>query len=281
MRVLVVGSNGQLGQSLKSISSKYNIDFSYTDRNVLDITNQENVASFFENAKFDFCLNCSAYTAVDKAEEELELANKINVLGVSYLAEGCKKTKTTLIHISTDFVFNGKSFKPYSEEDITQPISVYGQTKLDGEKEIQKILGSYYIIRTSWLYSEFGNNFMKSMLSLSKTRNELSIVSDQIGTPTYAVDLAKVIIHIIESKPNYGLYHYSNLGVSSWYDFSKAIFEYSNIDIKVNSIPSKQYLTPAKRPFFSVLDKTKIQNNFNLEIPYWRESLKKSLKAVF
>lgn len=281
MRVLVIGSNGQLGQSIKSIASSYNLTFVFSDRRVLDITNKENITTYFKNYQFDFCINCSAYTAVDKAESELELAKKINAIGVGYLAKTCKENQTTLIHISTDFVFNGESFIPYLEDDKAQPISVYGQTKLDGEKVIQQILDNYYIIRTSWLYSEFGNNFMKSMLKLSKSKKELSIVNDQIGTPTYAVDLAEAIIKIIQSKPKYGIYHYSNLGVSSWYDFVKAIFEYSNIDIKINAIPTKDYPTPAKRPYFSILNKTKIQNNFNLKIPYWRESLKKSLKTVF
>ena len=281
MQVLVIGSNGQLGQSLRSIASNYNIDFTFSDRSILDITDQECINLYFQNNNFDFCINCSAYTAVDNAENDEDLAKKINVLGVSYLAEACKKYQIVLVHISTDFVFNGMAFKPYTEQNQTDPISVYGQTKLDGEKEIQRILDNYYIIRTSWLYSEFGNNFMKSMLNLSKNRDNLSIVSDQIGTPTYAVDLAKVIITMIQTNSNYGLYHYSNLGVASWYDFAKAIFEYSHIKIEVNSIPSKNYPTPAKRPFFSVLDKSKIQNNFNLEIPYWRESLKKSLKNVF
>ena len=281
MQVLVIGSNGQLGQSLRSIAPNYSVNFTFSDRSLLDITNQQNINVYFQKNKFDFCINCSAYTAVDKAENEEELAKKINVIGVSYLAEACKKYQITLVHISTDFVFNGMAFKPYTEETKTDPISVYGQTKLDGEKEIQRILDNHYIIRTSWLYSEFGNNFMKSMLNLSKNRDVLSVVSDQIGTPTYAVDLAKAILIIIQSNSNYGLYHYSNLGVASWYDFAKAIFEYSNINIKINSIPSILYPTPANRPFFSVLDKSKIQNNFKLEIPYWRESLKKSLKNVF
>lgn len=281
MQVLVIGSNGQLGQSLRSIAPNYSVNFTFSDRSLLDITNQQNINVYLQKNKFDFCINCSAYTAVDKAENEEELAKKINVIGVSYLAEACKKYQITLVHISTDFVFNGMAFKPYTEETKTDPISVYGQTKLDGEKEIQRILDNHYIIRTSWLYSEFGNNFMKSMLNLSKNRDVLSVVSDQIGTPTYAVDLAKAILIIIQSNSNYGLYHYSNLGVASWYDFAKAIFEYSNINIKINSIPSILYPTPANRPFFSVLDKSKIQNNFKLEIPYWRESLKKSLKNVF
>ncbi len=281
MQVLVIGSNGQLGQSLRSIAPNYSVNFTFSDRSLLDITNQQNINVYFQKNKFDFCINCSAYTAVDKAENEEDLAKKINVIGVSYLAEACKKYQITLVHISTDFVFNGMAFKPYTEETKTDPISVYGQTKLDGEKEIQRILDNHYIIRTSWLYSEFGNNFMKSMLNLSKNRDVLSVVSDQIGTPTYAVDLAKAILIIIQSNSNYGLYHYSNLGVASWYDFAKAIFEYSNINIKINSIPSILYPTPANRPFFSVLDKSKIQNNFKLEIPYWRESLKKSLKNVF
>lgn len=280
-RVLVIGSNGQLGQSFKSIAPKYAIDFVFSDRTTLDITNSKQIETYFEDSKFDFCINCSAYTAVDKAETEQDIANQINVLAVLNLSNACKKHNITLIHVSTDFVFDGESNTPYTETDKTNPVSVYGQTKLDGEKEIIKTLDNYYIIRTSWLYSEFGNNFMKSMLKLSKIKNELGIVGDQIGTPTYAVDLAEAIIKIIESTPNYGLYHYSNLGVASWFDFAKTIFEYSKIDLKTNSILTSQYPTPAKRPKYSVLDKAKIQNNFKIEIPYWRESLKNCLKSVF
>ncbi|WP_375238359.1 dTDP-4-dehydrorhamnose reductase [Aurantibacter sp.] len=278
MRVLVIGSKGQLGQSLKSIALNYAIDFIFSDRSVLDITNQKNIKLYFKNNEFDYCVNCSAYTAVDKAEEELELATKINVLGVSYLAEACKNSKTELIHISTDFVFQGNSFKPYKESDVTKPISVYGKTKLEGEKIIKKTLENHYIIRTSWLYSEFGNNFMKSMLNLSKTRKELSIINDQIGTPTYALDLAEVIIKIIEIKPLYGIYNYSNEGVATWYDFAKTIFEYAEQTVKTNPIPTTEYPTPAMRPVFSVLDKSKIKNNLQIEIPYWRDSLKNAIK---
>jgi len=278
-RILVTGSNGQLGQSLKSLTSKNNFEVVFLSKDILNITDSKSIDNILKE-KFDFCINCAAYTAVDKAEEEKELAYKINVLAPKLLAQACKKYETTLIHVSTDFVFNGEYFRPYLEDHKTHPISKYGETKLEGEIAIKSVLENFYIIRTSWLYSEFGNNFMKSMINLSKNRDELNIVADQIGTPTYAVDLAATIFKIIESQPNYGVYHYSNEGSASWYDFAKAIFEYSKIQIKVNPIPSTSYPTPAKRPYFSVLDKTKIKTNFNITIPYWRESLQKSLKAL-
>ena len=197
------------------------------------------------------------------------------------MAEVCLEKNITLVHISTDFVFNGNSQSPYKEGDTTDPISVYGQTKLDGEKAIQNILSNYFIIRTSWLYSQFGHNFVKSMLHLSKNRDELSIVDNQIGTPTYALDLAQVLCKLMNDNSHFGLYHYSNLGDVSWYDFAKAIFERTENRIKVYPIPSSSYPTPATRPNYSVLDKGKIAKTLNLKIPYWQESLDKCLKGLF
>ena len=277
--IIVTGANGQLGQSLRALSlSETLIKFIFVSSKELDITKSELVNSFFNKTDFNFCINCAAYTAVDKAESDENRAQEVNVLGVQYLAEACLSTNTKLIHVSTDFVFDGTSNIPYTEEHETKPLSVYGKTKLEGEIAISSILKEYFILRTSWLYSEYGNNFMKTMLRLSKDRCELGIISDQIGSPTYAKDLAKVIIHIIKSKSNgFGLYHYSNEGVASWYDFAKAIFEITNTKIVTNAIPTSAYPAPAKRPRFSVMDKTKLKKNLGIEIPYWRDSLKEAI----
>jgi dTDP-4-dehydrorhamnose reductase len=278
--ILVTGANGQLGHCFQQLAKTSSYKFTFLSSKELDITSVENINSIF-NSNYDFCINCAAYTAVDKAEDEQDLANKINHVGANNIAEACLKNEVVLLHISTDFVFNGKHYLPYKETDQTDALSVYGKSKLEGEIAIQKSLKSYYIIRTSWLYSEFGSNFLKSMLNLAKTKDELNIVNNQIGTPTYAMDLAKVILIMIDQNTNYGLYHYSNQGVASWYDFAKAIFQKTNINIKVNPIPAISYPTPATRPHFSVMDKQKITNIFNLEIPYWQESLQNCLKALF
>jgi len=280
--ILVTGANGQLGQCLQALSlSEPTIKFTFANSKQLDITKKEPVTSFFKKTNFDFCVNCAAYTAVDKAESDEDSAQKVNVLGPKYLAEACLNTNTKLIHVSTDFVFDGTSNIPYTEEHETKPLSVYGKTKLEGEIAITSILKEYFILRTSWLYSEYGNNFMKTMLRLSKDRNELGIISDQIGNPTYAKDLAKVVVHIIKSNSNeFGVYHYSNEGVASWYDFAKAIFEITNTKIVTNAIPTSAYPTPAKRPRFSVMDKTKLKNNLGIEIPYWRNSLKEAISLI-
>ena len=277
--ILVTGANGQLGQCFQQLSKTANCKFTFLDSKQLDVTSIESINNSL-SSDYDFCINCAAYTAVDKAESEKELADKINHLAVKNIAKACLKHGITLIHVSTDFVFNGKHYLPYKESDKTEALSVYGQTKLEGELAIQSILENYYIIRTSWLYSEFRGNFVKSMLHLAQSRSELNIVNNQIGTPTYAMDLAEVILKIAQQNTNFGLYHYSNEGVASWYDFSKVIFEKSKTNIKVNSIPASSYPTPAKRPYFSVLDKEKIVTNFSVEIPYWQESLDKCLKAL-
>jgi dTDP-4-dehydrorhamnose reductase len=277
MVILVTGASGQLGQSLQYIAADYNnFDFIFASSTDLDITNRDRVDSFFQSNKIDFCINAAAYTAVDKAESETEKAYSINVLGPKYLAQACKKNKVKLIHISTDFVFDGKATKPYLETNDTNPLSVYGKTKLDGEKIIAQNMEEYFIIRTSWVYSQFGNNFMKTMIRLASERDSLNIVSDQIGTPTNAVHLANAILQII-LKPtnNYGIYNFSNEGIASWYDFAKEIFRINNINITVNPIPTEAFPTPAERPKYSVLDKNKIKTTFNIKIESWQEALQK------
>ena len=274
--VLVTGSNGQLASCIKDLAKQYeDLDFIYTDYKELDICDLNQVNTFFKsNKKIDYCINCAAYTAVDKAESDVEKAFEINANGAKNLAIACSEFDTILIQISTDFVFDGEKNEPYTETDVAKPISVYGASKLQGEIEIKQTLETYFILRTSWLYSEHGANFMKTMLKLAETRDEISVVSDQIGTPTYAGDLADVILKIISSKnTNFGLYHYSNEGVASWYDFAKIIFEASHTQIKLNQIKTAAYPTPAKRPFFSVMDKSKIKKTLNIEISSWRDTI--------
>jgi len=286
MVVAVTGASGQLGQSLQFIARDYpEISFSFFNSAALDITNPENCKSVFSILNPDFCINTAAYTAVDKAETEPEKAHLINVTGSQNLAAVCKEFNTVLLHVSTDFVFDGNATKPYTEVDIPNPTGVYGQTKLDGEKVIQEIWEKHFIIRTSWVYSQFGNNFMKTMLRLGSERTSLSVVNDQVGTPTNAVDLAKALIQIILSvfyqtpntqnpTPNFGIYNFSNEGKCSWYDFAKEIFANNGITIDLQPIPSSSYPTPAKRPAFSVLDKNKVKQVFGMEIKDWKESLK-------
>ncbi|WP_166959979.1 dTDP-4-dehydrorhamnose reductase [Yeosuana marina] len=281
--ILVTGGNGQLARCIKDVEKQYDdLNVIYTDYVELDICDLKQVQAFFKtNKKIEYCINCAAYTAVDKAETEVEKAFDINAKGAKNLALACNEYGVILIHISTDFVFDGEKREPYVETDVAKPISVYGASKLQGEVEVQQILKEYFIIRTSWLYSEYGQNFMKTMLRLAETREEISVVSDQIGTPTYAGDLAEVVVHIIKTKvKNYGIYHFSNSGEVSWFDFAKAIFEKINTKIKVNSIKTEEYPTPAKRPFYSVLDKTKIKTAFKIEIHYWGDNLKKAISNL-
>jgi dTDP-4-dehydrorhamnose reductase len=283
MVVLVTGSSGQLGQSLQFIAPNYpQIDFVFCDSKTLEITNFENCETIFSKYKPDFCINAAAYTAVDKAENEPEKAFAINVTGAKNLAEVSKKFDTILLHISTDFVFDGSKDIPYLETDLPNPTGVYGQTKLDGERVIQQVWEKHFIIRTSWVYSQFGNNFMKTMLRLASERDTISVVNDQIGTPTNAVDLAEVLVSMIIktcnsqlATRNFGTYNFSNEGQCSWYDFAKKIFEINNISINLLPIPTTSFPTPAKRPSFSVLDKSKIKNVFTVEVKDWEESLKR------
>ena len=288
MVVLVTGANGQLGQSIQFIANKYpNTQFVYTDFQEMDITNIESCQTVFSKHKPHFCINTAAYTAVDKAESESEKAHLINAIGPENLAKVCKEFDTILIHISTDFIFDGTSTIPYLESDIPNPKSVYGQTKLDGEFAIQKNWEKHFIVRTSWIYSQFGANFMKTMLRLASERDTLFVVNDQIGTPTNAVDLAEVLLKIIEFCPtelvsasNFGIYNFSNEGVCSWYDFAKEIFLQKNIQINLKPISTAAYPTPAKRPAYSVLDKRKIKKVFGVEIKDWKNSLTASLKHL-
>ena len=277
MNILVTGSNGQLGRSLQNLGSHHpDLTFYYTDVDELDITNEAYVNKYFSEISLDYCINCAAYTNVDKAESDKALAYEINVEAVRNLANACLKNDVTLIHISTDFVFDGLKNTPYNEEDKPNPLNVYGLSKLKGEQYVQKILKQYFIIRTSWVYSEYGHNFVKTMLRLGKERDQLSVVSDQFGSPTYAGDLAECILHLIMGEyANYGIYHYSNKGKISWYDFAVEIFRISNLSIKVNGILSSEYKTSADRPKNSVLDNTKIQQIQGVKIYSWDASLKK------
>jgi len=287
MVVLVTGSSGQLGQSLQFIADRFpEIQFHFFSSSELNITDKENCKFIFSKLKPDYCINAAAYTAVDKAETETEKAYLINVIGAKNLAEVCKEFSAVLLHVSTDFVFDGNKKTPYSEEDNTNPTGVYGQTKLDGEKAIQETFDHYFIIRTSWVYSQFGNNFMKTMLRLASERDSLSVVNDQIGTPTNAVDLAEAIVEIIRKteslkseasklKTFFGIYNFSNEGQCSWYDFAKKIFEINKIKIDLQPIPTTSYPTPAKRPAYSVLNKEKIMRFLGIEINNWEDSLRK------
>jgi dTDP-4-dehydrorhamnose reductase len=282
MNILVTGGHGQLALCIKDLSenlSEYN--FIFLDFEDLDITNKEEVEAFFNNNNISYCINCAAFTNVDKSETEKETSKKVNEDGALLLAKTCAFNSIKLIQISTDFVFDGKQSFPYKEADPSNPLGIYGQTKLNGELAVIKSVKTYFIIRTSWLYSEYGNNFLKTMLRLGKERDELSVVYDQVGSPTYAKDLAEVIIKIItNNNENYGVYHYSNEGIASWYDFAKAIFDESNTKVNLLPIKSEAYPTPAKRPNYSVLDKEKIKSTLNISIPYWRDSLKKCLENL-
>ena len=280
IKALVTGGNGQLAQSLKDVVNHQDeLDVDFQDLPDLDITNKQQLESYFSNNELDYCINCAAYTAVDLAEEQSDLAYAVNAEGPKYLAEVCQKHQVTLIHISTDFVFDGKKQAPYIETDMPNPLGVYGASKWQGERYIQEVMQDYFIIRTSWLYSEYGNNFMKTMLSLSETREEISVVSDQIGAPTYAGDLAEVLIKIvISSSTNYGIYHYSNLGAISWYDFAVEIFKQFGKTIEVKPIKTKDYPTAAKRPKFSALNTIKTENNFDCTIKDWQGSLNSKIK---
>jgi dTDP-4-dehydrorhamnose reductase len=279
MVVLVTGASGQLGQAIKSIAAEFeNLEFHFADSSEADISNIESLREIFDKVKPQFCINTAAYTAVDKAESEVEKAQLVNVTGAANLASVCLEKNCTLVHISTDFVFDGNSQTPYHEEQPTNPQSVYGRTKRDGELEIQNIASRYFIIRTSWVYSEFGNNFMKTMLRLASERDELNVVNDQIGTPTYAVDLARAILQLITAnKPIYGIYNFSNEGVASWHDFAAEIFSKSQSGVKLNPIPTTSFPTPAKRPSYSVLDKSRIKSIFGIAIRDWRDALVEAL----
>ncbi len=319
MNILVTGAKGQLGNELKLLgkkypgyalnpasafpaacrgvseqknknsawigeSSRFNARFfNFTDIEELDITDPVAISEFFHAHHPEVVINCAAYTAVDKAEQEPDLAMKINALAVAHLSDACSKNNSLLLHISSDYVFNGKNFRPYIETDQPDPVSSYAKSKLAGEEEMIRHCKNGIIIRTSWLYSSFGNNFVKTILRLSKEKKILNVVFDQIGCPTYARDLAGTILKIIpELRDHKGveIFHYANEGVTSWYDFAKRITEFAGYDIKINPIETKDYPLPASRPFYSVLNKSKIKSRFTIEIPYWKDSLEVCLKKL-
>ncbi len=280
-KVLVTGSKGQLGSELKDLVSGEN--FYFTDRDTLDIANKEAVEKFCKENSIDTIINCAAYTAVDKAEEDVENADRINHLAVKYLAEVAKENGIKLVHVSTDYVFDGENFRPYVESDVTNPNGVYGSTKLAGEEAIKKVNPhNAIIIRTSWVYSSFGANFVKTMLHLGKERDALGVIFDQVGTPTYAKDLAQAILDILPKikSETVEIYNYSNEGVLSWYDFAKEIMKMAKIACRVNPIETKAYPTPAKRPHYSLLNKAKIKETFKIEIPYWKDGLDDCLRNM-
>lgn len=282
MKTIVLGASGQLGQCLRLAANKRSFsDIIFPDEAEANILETNLLQKLFEQETPSFVINCAAYTAVDKAEDEQELSRNINARGVANIAYLCSLHNSTLVHISTDFVFKGDSPLLLTENDKTEPINIYGITKLEGEQVIAKALEKYLIIRTSWLYSEYGNNFVKTMLRLGKERDELGVIIDQIGSPTYAVDLANAILDMIETPGiTYGIYHYSNEGITSWYDFAKAIFDLSNINTQLKPLKTTEYITKASRPSFSVMDKTKVKNTYGLKIPYWRDSLKDCLEKI-
>ena len=284
MNILVTGSNGQLGSEIKDLATNYkDINFFFMDLPELNICNAEALNTFILNQNINAVINCAAYTAVDQAEEDPEIAEQVNAKGVLNLVNALKKVNGKLIHISTDYVFDGNSFLPYQESDEVNPIGVYGNTKRSGELVALNSGIDALVMRTSWLYSAYGNNFVKTMLKLGHDRDELGVIFDQVGTPTNASDLAKICLDILSDVSSVNIstkgkiYHYSNEGVTSWYDFATAIMELGSLDCKVRPIETKDYPTPAKRPHFSVLNKSKIKKDFNIEIPYWRDSLEKCI----
>lgn len=285
MNILVTGGQGQLGNELKLVAksqNEHNYIFSdiQNEDNIINICDIESIKSFINNNNIDYIVNCAAYTNVNKAENDKELCFDINESGIRNISLIAKEYNIKVIHISTDYVFNGNHYIPYTENDMTNPTSIYGSSKLNGELDAFSYNQNTVVIRTSWLYSEFGNNFVKTMLNIGNIKDEITVVFDQIGTPTYAYDLALTIHNIISSKFVPGIYHYSNEGVCSWYDFAKTIFDIANIKCEVKPIHSYEFKTPVKRPFYSVLDKTKIKETYNIKIPYWRDSLKFCINKI-
>ncbi len=281
--ILVTGASGQLGSEIEALSGNYHDSFTLTTREVLDITDKDAIQTLVEEKEINAIINCAAYTAVDKAETDEEMAEQINVQGAKNLAQIAKENNCKLIHVSTDYVFDGKHYKPYEESDTTNPNGVYGKTKRAGEEAIMRISPKDTImIRTSWVYSSFGSNFVKTMLSLGKTKEKLTVINDQVGTPTYARDLAQAILDILpqlnNDKPE--IYHYSNEGVLSWYDFAKEIMRMAKRDCQIEPIATKDYPTPATRPHMSLLNKAKIKEDFNIQVPFWKDSLDACLKEM-
>ncbi|MCR4809600.1 MAG: dTDP-4-dehydrorhamnose reductase [Prevotella sp.] len=282
MNILITGCNGQLGSELRLLEDEYPTHIYYnTDVAELDILDKDAVAAFVSDHAIDGIVNCAAYTAVDKAEENEEMAYRLNALAPGYLAEAMEKRGGWLVQISTDYVFDGTNHTPYTPDEPTCPNSVYGRTKLEGEQQAMKACRRAVIIRTAWLYSTYGNNFVKTMIRLGKEKNELGVIFDQIGTPTYARDLARCIFTVIEKGIIPGVYHFSNEGVISWYDFTKAIHRLAGITTcHVRPLHTFEYPTPASRPHYSVLDKAKIKETYGIDIPYWEESLAECIHAM-
>ncbi len=287
--ILVTGANGQLGREMQVIATTFPAyNFLFVTREALPIDNIAAVKSYFAIHPITICVNCAAYTAVDKAETEIEKANAVNGTAVGNLAALCKQYNAAFIHISTDYVFDGTATSPYQTDHPVSPVNAYGASKLLGEQMALKNNPGSVIIRTSWVYSSFGNNFVKTMLRLMKERYSLNVVADQVGCPTYAADLASVIMQIIEHpsttynnfQPHSTIYHYSNKGAINWHQFAVAVKEFSGSNCVVNPIPSSQYPTPAKRPGYSVMDTSKIEETFNIVIPEWRESLQKCMAIL-
>ncbi len=280
-KVLLTGAHGQLGSEIRKIAPREG--FFFTDKKILDISDKAAVEAFVAEHAIDTIINCAAYTAVDKAEEEHEAAEAINHLAVKNLAEVAKARAIRLVHISTDYVFDGTNYKPYREDDPVNPTGVYGRSKLAGEEAIQEVSPkNSIIIRTSWVYSSFGNNFVKTMLRLGKEKEALGVIYDQVGTPTYAADLAEAILEIVPKLYNEApqIYHYSNEGVLSWYDFAKEIMKMAKLSCRIDPLESHEYSTPAKRPHYSVLNKTRIKRDFAIRIPYWKDSLERCLREL-
>ena len=287
MRILITGSNGQLGSEIKELAANYKkADFIFKDLPELDICDFEALQAFIIDHNINAVINCAAYTAVDKAEEETIIAKKVNYEGVLNIVNALQAVNGKLIHISTDYIFDGNHFLPYKESDPVSPIGVYGETKRAGELAVINSDLDSIVIRTSWLYSSYGNNFVKTMLRLGNEKENLGVIFDQVGTPTFARDLAKACLEILTAvnsakiSNNGNLYHYSNEGVASWYDFAISIMELGGQNCKVNPIQTKDYLTLAKRPQYSVLNKSKIKTDFKIEIPYWRDSLKDCIEKI-
>lgn len=284
MNILITGANGQLGNEIRLLSKESRKDsYFFTDIAELDITKVPEIEAFVKENKINIIINCAAYTNVDKAEDDAELADLINNKAVENLAIVAKEYGCTLIHISTDYVFSGKGNLPYTEEQTTSPLGVYGKTKLAGEEMIQRIECKYLIFRTAWLYSEFGNNFVKTMIRLTTEKDCLKVVFDQVGSPTYAVDLAGLIFSIIEKRQYeeyQGIYHFSNEGVCSWYDFAKEISLIARTDCDIQPCHSDEFPSKVKRPAFSVLDKTKVKKDFQYTIPYWKDSLRQCINRL-
>lgn len=280
--VLVTGSKGQLGNEVQVLASSFpQFEFIFTDVEELDICDRQAVETYFAERKIDFLLNCAAYTAVDKAEEDVELCSQINEKAVGILGEVAERYGVSMVHVSTDYVFDGTNYLPYTEDMPVCPATVYGKSKLAGEQLLMEVCPGAIIVRTSWLYSSFGNNFVKTMLRLGRERDNLNVIFDQVGTPTYAADLADALLQVISADEFIpGIYHYSNEGVCSWYDFTISIHKIAGVNCRVLPIESKDYPAKTPRPHYSVLNKNKIKSNYNIQIPHWEDGLRRCLAIL-